>query len=359
VNKQKKNLIIILIVLILVITAINCVNAATYTFNNSTDSSSISKMISGDLPMKNGKYIKNGDVVKFKAGNYYNLKLVVKKSITIAKTKKKGKVTFIGNNKLTAIKLTNKKKKVNIKGIQIKNYKYGILGKVKSAKISKMGFYNNSKKGISIRGSKIKLIKNNFRENFVSIYILGNSNTIYSNQLNNTNSLSLTIYVKGNKNMIRNNKIQAPNSAGITINGNNNQITKNSVIKSENGITGYGNNNKISKNKINKCDYGITFGGDKNSISYNKIYNIGNSYSGGIGIYFQEGKYSKIKYNTVKQSITGLTIWGIKNIASHNKLIKNTIGIEYFKGNTINKNKFKSNKRKTKVQDKDKYELYY
>ncbi|KZX14830.1 right-handed parallel beta-helix repeat-containing protein [Methanobrevibacter curvatus] len=328
-----KKIIVILLTIIFLGMFVASASAATYTISNSTDVTTINKMVSGKIPIKNNNFIKNGDVVKFKPGNYKNLQLIVKKSITITKTNKKAKVTFIGNNTGTAINLTNKNKKVNLNNIIIRNYKYGISGIINSAKITKMTFYKNSFKGISIKGSKLKITHNKFSENRISIYVRGKNNIISSNRINKGGFLSPLILINGNNNLISHNKIKAPESYAISL---------------------YGNNNKISKNTAYKCMNGIDAGGDRNSISYNKIYYI--HYN---GIYIEEGKYSTVKYNTVKDSVSGLTIWGEKNTASYNKLYRNEIGIEYFEGNKLFKNKFKDNNKNTKIEDKGKYELYY
>ncbi|KZX11674.1 right-handed parallel beta-helix repeat-containing protein [Methanobrevibacter curvatus] len=328
-----KKIVLIILTIIFLGMFVASASAATYTVSNSTDVTTINKMISGKIPIKNNNFIKNGDVIKFKPGNYKNLQLIVKKSITITKTNKKAKVTFIGNNTGTAINLTNKNKKVNINNIIIRNYKYGISGIINSAKITKMTFYKNSFKGISIKGSKLKITHNKFSENEISIYVRGKDNIISSNRINNGGFSSL-ILVNGNNNLISYNKIKAPESYAITVNGNK---------------------NKISKNTVYKCAKGIDAGGDRNSISYNKIYSI-NEFD---GIYISVGKYSTVKYNTIKDSICGLTIWGEKNTASYNKFYRNEIGIEYFEGNKLFKNKFKDNKKNTKLEDKGKFELYY
>lgn len=312
------------------------VSAVTYTFGNSTDVDTISQMVSGEAPIKNNKFIKDGDIVKFKSGNYNNLNLVIKKSIKITKSNKKSIVIFSGNNTGTAIKLANKKKKVNINGIKIENYGFGIQGKTNSAKISKMTFYKNSNRGISIQGSKLTISSNKFVGNEESIYIHGKNNIISHNKINKGGSYSSLIFVRGSNNLIRYNKIKAPESYAISVGGNK---------------------NKISKNTVNKCLVGINVGGNRNLISYNKLFNMGSSYGGsGISI---EGKYITVKYNVVKYSTCGLVIWGVNNTASYNKLHENKVGIEYFKGNKLLKNKFTNNKKNTKLEDKNKYRLDY
>ncbi|MGL6297894.1 MAG: hypothetical protein ACRC1M_01870, partial [Methanobacteriaceae archaeon] len=82
VSKVVKRTLVILVVLTLLFVFVSGVSAATYTLGNSTDVGVISKMVSGKMPIKAGKFIKNGDVVKFKAGDYRNLTLVVNKKIT-------------------------------------------------------------------------------------------------------------------------------------------------------------------------------------------------------------------------------------------------------------------------------------
>ncbi|KZX14603.1 right-handed parallel beta-helix repeat-containing protein [Methanobrevibacter curvatus] len=328
-----KKIIVILLTIIFLGMFVASASATTYTVSNSTDVTTINKMISGKIPIKNNNFIKNGDVVKFKPGNYKNLQLIVKKSITITKTNKKAKVTFIGNNTGTAINLTNKNKKVNINNIKIRNYKYGISGIINSAKITKMTFYKNSFKGISIKGSKLKITHNKFSENEISITVRGKNNIISSNKINKRGSYSPLILINGNNNLISYNKIKAPESYAITVNGNKNKINKNTVYRGRNGIDVRGDRNLISYNKVNYID------------SYDGIY-----------IY---GKYSTVKYNNVKNSARGLNIWGEKNTASYNKFYKNEIGIKYFEGNKLFKNKFKDNKKNIKLDDKGNYELYY
>jgi Na+-transporting methylmalonyl-CoA/oxaloacetate decarboxylase gamma subunit len=321
-----KKMIVVFLTLTFLIVAIGSVSAATYKFSNSTDADSIEKMVSGEAPIKNNKFIKNGDIIKFKSGNYHDLNLVVKKSITITKTKKKAKVTFIGNNTGTAIKLTNKNKKVNINGIKIQNYEYGIYGKANSATISKMNFYKNSNKGINIKGNKLKISNNKFVGNEASIHIFGKNNIISSNKINKGGWYNDVIFIKGTNNLITRNKIKAPDATGIAVEGNK---------------------NNISKNIINKCVQGIFGKGDKNLISYNKVYNMSDEYSGeGITIY--GGKRSTIVYNTIKSSTLGLGVFGEKTTVSFNKIYNNKVGIEYYKGNSISKNIFKNNKKNLK-----------
>lgn len=315
----------VFVVSICILTAfllVSNVSATTYGISNSTDVDTISKMVSGDIPIKNNKFIKNGDVVKFKEGNYNNLNLIVKKGITITSVKK-AKVKFIGNNSGIGIKLINKKKKININGIRLKNYHYGIYGKSKSGNISKNIFYKNEKYGIFIRGTKLIISKNKFIQNADGLYLVGNNNIISHNNAKRGEKYSYVLFIRGNNNLITKNKFKTPNSYPIYIEGNK---------------------NKITKNTINKAISGIYAGGRKNLISYNKIYNIPNTEA--ICVF---GDKSIIEYNTAKNSRSGIAIIGKNNLVSSNKLYKNKIGIEYIKGNKLSKNKFIKNIRKTKL----------
>ncbi|KZX11437.1 hypothetical protein [Methanobrevibacter curvatus] len=169
-----KKSIFVFIVILSIFILIGSVSAATYSISNSTDSDTISKMISGKIPIKDSKFIKNGDVIKFRAGNYNNLKLIVNKRITITTTKNsKGKVRFIGKNKGIAINLkNNKNKKANIIGLKISKYDYGIYGKLNSGKISKNLFYKNLNKAIAIKGSKNSITNNRFIKSISGLNII-------------------------------------------------------------------------------------------------------------------------------------------------------------------------------------------
>ncbi|MDR1721793.1 MAG: hypothetical protein LBR24_01950 [Methanobrevibacter sp.] len=296
-KKAIKNIIFVLLVLIVSMMIISNVNAVTYSFSNSTDVDNISKMISGKMPMKNGKYIKNGDVVKFKAGNYYNIKLIINKRITIKTTKNgKNKVLFIG--KITdytgptpfyGLKL--KYNKIKISGIKLKTYDYGIYGRTNNSKISQVKFYKVTY-GIRIKGAKNEINKNKFTKCTYGLIIRGKNNLISSNRINNS--------------------ILAVEISSI--------------------------NNKIKKNVLSNLNTGIHLNGDKNTVTDNKIIKAI------TGIYVERNK-NKISHNTLLSSKSeGIFVIGLNNIITLNKIFKSEMGIGYVTGNTIKNNIFKSNK---------------
>jgi len=285
-NKEIKNLIFVGLVLIVSMMIITNVSATTYSFSNSTDVDNISKMVSGDLPMKNGKYIKNGDVIKFKAGNYYGLKLVVKKSITLTSSaKSKGKVLFIGDNKGISINITAKKK-VKINGLKIKNYVTGIYGKTSATVLKKLVLYDNVY-GIKIFGNKNQISNNKNR--LSDFYVSGKNNKVYSNKLNKS-----AISVKGNKNIVKKNSLK---KSIIEVYGKSALVYKNSINNP--GFTainvGGGKNHKISYNKISKSNMGIYIYGKKSVIYKNKISNCN------MAIVYED-KSNKIKENVFKKN---------------------------------------------------------
>ena len=320
-----KKIFIILVFILTVFLLVNGVNAASYTVSNSTDVDTISKMLSGEVPIKNSKFIKNGDTIKFKEGNYYNLKLNVKKSIAITNVKK-AKVRFIGNNSGIGINLTNKNKKVSINNILIRNYSYGIYGQVKSGKITNNVFHENKKYGIYIKSSKTKVFNNKFIQNANGLHLIGNKNTISYNKANGGKDYFVGLYVKGNNNSVIKNKVKTPSGSGIEVIGNKNKITK---------------NNATALN-------GMYIWGSKNLISYNLVISKYCSIDASVN-------KSKIVYNTVKNSDLGLHIGGRFNLIYYNNIYKNKLGISYYKktGNDFYKNKFLKNNKKIKSLDID------
>ncbi|KZX16027.1 hypothetical protein [Methanobrevibacter curvatus] len=240
-----KKSVFVFIVILSIFILIGSVSAATYGISNSTDSDTISKMISGKIPIKDNKFIKNGDVVKFRAGDYNNLKLIVNKRITITTTKdSKGKVRFIGKNKGIAINLkNNKNKKINIIGLKISKYDYGIYGKLNSGKISKNLFYKNLNKAIAIKGSKNSIVNNRFIKSINGLNIVGNYNKVNHNK------------IKGNS---KENEVDFSEN-GLNIVGNYNSIYKNKIYYFNSGIYIQGNKNIIKKNSAYKCSEGMGF----------------------------------------------------------------------------------------------------
>ncbi|MGL6298062.1 MAG: hypothetical protein ACRC1M_02735, partial [Methanobacteriaceae archaeon] len=210
----------------------------------------ISKMVSGKMPIKAGKFIKNGDVVKFKAGDYRNLTLVVNKKITLAKTGK-GKVRFISDYTGTAI--TVKSNNVKINGLTTKNYVYDVYGKTSNSVISKMSSYGSN--GIDIMGNKNKIMHN--KNYFPSINVAGNYNEISYNKLEakkNDLEIRITISVTGNNNIVKKNSLK--NYSSIEVLGNKNNVSHNSLYKT-NIYVANGKYNYFSYNKISKANIGI------------------------------------------------------------------------------------------------------
>jgi hypothetical protein len=291
---RKKYIIGILLAIFMVFAVVSVVDAATYTVNNSTDVDNISKMISGKIPIKDDKYIKNGDIVKFNAGNYNNIKLVVNKRITLTTTKNgKNKVIFIGNKKETnGTVLEINSNKVNINGFKIKNYALGIYAKTYNSSFRNIIIYNDKKSysddGMTIVGNKNRIFNNKF--NMKNIFVSGKYNRIYSNKLNfgviettgykNTikkNSLTeAAIYAHGNKNLIISNR--AYKYSDIVIGGGKyNKIYYNKVSQVYNiGITVYSPKNIIYKNSVSKSQNGIGIGDKGNILKGNKISNCKN-----------------------------------------------------------------------------------
>ncbi|WP_067091854.1 hypothetical protein [Methanobrevibacter curvatus] len=72
-----KKSIFVFIAILSIFILIGSVSAAIYSISNSTDSDTISKMISGKIPIKYNKFIKNGDVVKFHVGKLQQFKTSV------------------------------------------------------------------------------------------------------------------------------------------------------------------------------------------------------------------------------------------------------------------------------------------
>ena len=214
-----KKVVIIIILIFSIFILMNNISATTYTVSNSTDSNTISKMISGDVPFKNGKIIRNGDIVRLKAGNYYNINLVVDKRISIVSAKNaKNKVNFIGrykNNNLSknssAIFLNSNK--VKIKWINIKNYKYGIFLNSSANSISNVILRKNTQ-GIFLNNAKNKIFYSTLINS--GIYIENNFNKIYSNKFRDAK-----IYINGLSNKIQKNRAY---NTTLTINGNKNNL---------------------------------------------------------------------------------------------------------------------------------------
>ncbi|MDR1721457.1 MAG: hypothetical protein LBR24_00215, partial [Methanobrevibacter sp.] len=220
--------------------------------------------------------------IKFKAGNYYHLKLFVNKKITLTTTKKdKGKVKFIGNVDENAINI--KANKVKIYGLKFKKYNYVIIAKTTKSVFSKNTFYNNMQ-GVKIKGKKNKFIYN-----------------------------KITF-------------------STLDINGKYNIISQNKLFK-KSTISVHGYKNIIQKNSIKKTS-GIHLYGKKNSVIHNKIYN------GDFGISVAESKYCKISNNKLYNMYCGITIESSsKNTFNKNTLIKCKYGVMY----EDNTNKFSNN----------------
>jgi hypothetical protein len=255
-----KKICLVIFGLFIIFVGINCSSAANYQISNTTDINTISKMVSGDLAIKNNKFIKDGDVIQFKKGNYYGLNLTVKKKIKITTTKSaRGKVRFIGNGSGTFINV--KSNKINVNALKIKNYEIAIKAKTGGNSFSKNVFYNNK---IVISGNKNKIFKNNFIKS--SVEINKKYNQIYSNRIKNS-----YIITYGNRNLIKSNKLQ---KSDITIQGNLNKVYQNKVYgASITGISVYGYKNIMKKNIIFRTQNGIDVNGKKHSLINNKISN--------------------------------------------------------------------------------------
>ncbi|WP_067260382.1 NosD domain-containing protein [Methanobrevibacter cuticularis] len=280
--------IFVLFGLLCILLIVNNVSASSYSISNSTDVTTISKMVSGKIPMKNGEFIKNGDVVKFNAGNYKNIKLVVNKKIVLTKSGN-NKVNFIGNGSGIAIKVNSNKIKIN--GLRIKNYEYGIYGKITSSSISKT----------ILHGSSIKIVGkyNKFSYNKLSGYmeVSGKYNKIYLNKL-----YGYSISVHGFKNTILKNRLVGSKTYSIDVSGSNNLITSN--------------------------------------------YMHGYSSSDSTGLSISDGSNNKFYYNTIIKAYWGINIFGTKNVFYKNKIYRCRIGIQYEdKTNNCIKNIFKKNKK--------------
>ena len=298
-----KKICILIFSIFIMLFAINCVNAANYSVTNSTDADTISKMISGDLPIKNGKFIKNGDIVKFKAGNYYGVNLTVNKRIKLTTTKKDlRKAVFIGEGSGTFINV--KSKKINVHGLKIKNYGVAIKAKTNKGSFSKLSL---SKNGISISGNKNKIYKNSFVKSGINVN--GKYNKIYSN---NVKSGSITI--SGYKNTFEKN---LERGEFVTVSGNKNLIINNKIYSS--GLYIQGKSNKVYKNKVSKADTSC------------------------IGVY---GSKNLIYYNTVSKADTGIDVNDKGHVLKGNKISNCKYGIVYqFKSVVIKNNIFKANKK--------------
>ncbi|MGL6297893.1 MAG: hypothetical protein ACRC1M_01865 [Methanobacteriaceae archaeon] len=299
-----KKICILTLMIFVTFLCISCVNATTYSISNSMDSVNISKMVSGNLPMKEGIFIKNGDIIKFKAGNYYNLNLNIKKSINLTTNKKEvGKVNFIGNGTRTCINI--KSSKVTIQGVKIKNYDFAISGKTSNSYFSKITLYSSK---FTLSGNSNRVYSNNFI--LSSFDVNGRYNKIYSNKISDV------VTIMGYKNFVKNNLL---NKSSITANGNENVITYNKAYKSD-----------------------ITINGKLNKVNYNKIFSARTT---GIGVY---GLKNVVSENSVFKAQNGIDINGNKH-----SIIKNTIsncryGIIYQdKNNIFKKNTFKNNKKNT------------
>ena len=300
-----KKICLIAFAILVILFCVNCVNATTYSVSNSTNADNLSKMISGDLPMQNGKLIKNGDIVKFKEGNYYGLNITVKKKIKLTTTKKSlGKVIFIGNNNGTFINI--KSNKVFIKGFKIKNYDIAIKASTDASYFSRITFYNN---GVNIKGNKNIILKNNFISSGY-IDIKGKNNKFYSNKVN---------------------------SGIVTFNGNKNVIKKNFIVKWS-YITVNGNKNLIIYNKANKSD--IIINGKFNKAYYNKVYKADLN---GIDVY---GFKNIIKKNTISKTKNGISVSGKGHSLINNRISNCVYGIYYgYNKPLIKNNIFKNNKK--------------
>lgn len=284
--------IFVLLGLFFILLIVNNVSASSYGISNSTDIDTISKMVSGKIPIKEGKFIKNGDVVKFNTGNYKNINLVVNKKITLTTTKSgKNKVNFIGNGTRIGIKI--KSTKVRINGLRIENYNYGIYGKTKNSSINKIILYKSS------------------------------------------------IKIMGNYNKISHNKLLGHMSGFMEVSGKYNKLYSNKLYKSAMSVRGF--KNTIHKNRVVKSkSYSIEVSGSNNLITSNYM----SGYRDSTGLAISDSSNNKIYYNTIIKSYWGINVFGTKNIFYKNKIYRCKIGIEYeYKSNKFIKNIFKKNKK--------------
>ncbi|WP_066973992.1 right-handed parallel beta-helix repeat-containing protein [Methanobrevibacter filiformis] len=292
----KKGIFLILIAICLILIGMNTINAATYTIDNSTKVITISKMIEGKIPLINNKTIANGDTVKFKAGKYYNIRLNVKKQITLTTTKNsKNKVIFIGNytkdtqlhhfissegsdesfeimdNKTPFIDNSNciaidiNSNKVKIIGITLNNYYIGISGKTDNSYISKNYLFKNII-GISVNGNKNIFKFNNLMRSSLSVN--GNKNNISHNHVKHD-----FIGASGKNNLISYNNVSYY-YLGIHINGTKNTVRRNIAKHNTFGLVINGNKNLVRFNKLYNNSCGIDISGNKNNVKFNKLKEI-------------------------------------------------------------------------------------
>jgi len=259
--------------LILLFFLISSVSATTYIVSTENSTFSIYNFLKN-----NQSPLANGDTVIFKAGNYSDLNLNVKKSITL---KTSGKVT--------------------VRTVQIHNNT-----KISGFIINKNFYADNSN----------TITKNTMK----GLFIVDNSNTITKN------TIKRSLQINGANNIIKGNTIKG----GIWSNGAKNFFKKNSVSKESQIVGGknivtsntfkkhvyiFDNNNKINGNKVAN-NYKIHTSGKNNILKNNKqsyvdlvLINIGKNSKGhvlsvknvgtksSVACYIKIDNYDKNVYN--------------------------------------------------------------
>jgi len=260
-------------VLVFLVTMISSASATTYTISTENSTSSIH-----DFLKDNQSPLANGDTVIFKAGNYSDLNLNVKKSITL---KTSGKVTvrtvWIHNN-------------TKISGFIINKNFYAD----NSNTITK-----NTIKGLFIVDNYNTITKNTIKR---SLQVNGANNVI------NANNIKGGIWSFGAKNVFKKNTVSKESQIG----GGKNIVASNTFKKH---VYIFDNNNKITGNKIAN-NYKVHTSGKKNILKNNKqsyrdltLINIGKTSKGhvlsvknagtksSVACYIKINNYEKNVYN--------------------------------------------------------------
>ncbi|KZX16778.1 hypothetical protein MBCUT_06420 [Methanobrevibacter cuticularis] len=203
--------------------------------------------------------LRNGDTVIFHKGDYDNLRLNIKKRITL---KSKGSVYFGGYRGSKIIIGSN----VKVKGFKSDSYSLTMVLKGNNNELSR-SIINCE---VLIKGSKNKLYKNSI----TNVIIQGGKNYLKGNKIS-SRSMDYGVYILGSKNRIYNNYIHDSND-GICLKKGFSNVIKGNVLSSNywNGIYIIGsNNNKITKNKLKYNNCGIYYRyGYGNNIFKNHFY---------------------------------------------------------------------------------------
>ncbi|SCG85868.1 Conserved repeat domain protein [Methanobacterium congolense] len=278
-----------------------------------------------------GLTISNGDNVIFQAGDYLNLALTVKNSVNILAN---GAVNFIGKGATIGITVSNVNN-VNITGLSVSNYTYGIyLGRSNNTDIVNNTVNNNRKNGITLDAASNTDVINNTMYNNTNrgIYLSSAvnssvSNNIICNSLSNGGIVLATSINSYLVNNTLNHNVDGiyvySNAVNTTVLGNVvSNDTSNGIVLGDYSSSAFNNtviNNTVNNNNI----YGIRLINTVNStIAENNVFN--NTFAG-IGLV-----YNAVNSNITENNVSNNRGTGIGVSTSSNSTVR---------GNTVNNNK--------------------